>query len=236
MKTSTIMIIAAVLVTFASLTAFNIDVKKIYQSGAYKSRFRGMDFTDLKGVDNINIQSADRMTIRIEQGDKEGIYITGDAKNNVIPSIKANTLTLDLSAESKSTGYRSWSDIIITTKNIATLNLGSSNVNDPGKGYKEGDVSLKGFKLNNLDLTIGKFVNVSLEGISINTLKAQVGNEKDGRAKLSISSDTEINSAQFDVPGASTLELYNPKLVKAVYNLTDSATVTLSGKVVNIIK
>jgi len=236
MKTSTIMIITAVVLTFASLTAFNIDIKKVYQSGAYKSRFRGMDFTALNGVDDISILSADRMSVQIEQGDKEGIWISSGDKYDVIPKVKGNTLVLDLAAGSKSTGFRSWADIIIITKNVAKLNLGSSGDNRHDAGYNNGDLHLKGYKLDTLDLNISRSVNVYLEATGINNLIAKVGNEIEGKAKLSISSNTEINSAQFNVPGASILELYNPKVVKAVYNLTDSATVTLSGKVVKMIK
>jgi uncharacterized protein YdeI (BOF family) len=236
MKTSTIMIITAVLVTFASLTAFNIDVKKVYQSGAYKSRFRGMDFTSLNGVNDISILTADRMSVKIEHGEKEGIWISSSEKQDVIPRVKGNTLELDLAAESKTTGFRSWADIIIITKNVAKLHLVSGDGNHDPNGYENGDIQMKGYKLNDFDLSISKFVNVNLNANTIKNLKAQVGNEKEGKARLSISSDSEINTAQFNVPGASTLQLYNPKLVKAVYNLSDSATVTLNGKVVQTIK
>jgi hypothetical protein len=236
MKTSTIMVITAVLITLGSLTAFNINVKKVYQKGDFKSRFKEMGFSPLKGVENIEIKSADRMTVRLEQGDKEGIWIGNAEKEHLSSHFEGNTLVLDLSAEAITTGYRSWAEIIIISKTLKAVNLRTTQAKDSKEDFGNGEIRFYGYHLDQLNLQVGKMVNAELNKMQIHTLRADLGNQKDGKAMLTISSDSKINTAEFNVPGRSTLQLYNPDLVKAVYNLSDSATVTLSGKVVKMIK
>jgi len=72
--------------------------------------------------------------------------------------------------------------------------------------------------------------------MEMQTFNAIVGSKTSKDAELTLSSDTKINNATLNVPGNSKLTLMDPKIVKTNYLLSDSATVSLNGKVVQMIK
>ena len=235
MKTSTIMIITAVLITLGCLTAFNFKVKEVYLTGAYKSRFRDMEFTPLKGVEKLDIEGANRHGIQVEQGDKEGIWIRNNIKDRFVVTVDQQTLKLSLSKLGKEFGFRSWGSVIIITKKLNSVVTGSY-LSPKNEADNAGEVNISGYQGDHLDLQISHGVNIYLGKLQLNTLTANVGDKEQGNAGLTIGSETKINAAQLNVPGSSNLDLQDPKIVKVSYNLSDSATVSLSGKVVRMIK
>ena len=236
MKKSTIMITAAVLVILGSLTAFNIKIKQIYLTGSYKSRFNGMDFTPLNGLENIDIQNANKLGIKIEQGEKEGIWIGKTSKDIHQLDFHDHTLKMGFSEEAKKNGYYSWDEVVIITKNLKKVKTMPYISNPEDANNITGTLEIKGYQIKNLDLQVGLGGTFFLYKMQMDTLNAIVGDEKNGKAALYISSDTKINTANLNVPGKSTLTLADPKITKAVYNLSDSATVSLNGKMVQLIK
>jgi len=237
MKTSTILITIGFLFTLGCLTAFNYGMKESYLAGTYKSRFKDMDFTPAKGIENIDLQSANLLGAGIEYGEKEGVWIGKGVKNNILLEIKQHTLTLDLTAKSKMEGYRVWNnDIIIVTKTLNSVVAVPYFKNKNSEGMPDEGTSLKGFHQDHLDLQIGQSVSITLNDLQLNTLKATVGDKLKGGAKLVLSSNIKINTAVINVPGASSLLLLGPEIIKASYSLSDSATVSLFGKTVKMIK
>ena len=236
MKKSTIMITAAVLIILGSLTAFNVKIKQIYLTGSYKSKFKGMDFTPANGLVNIDIQSANRLGILVERGDKEGVWIREDKKETYQVDIHTNTLKLDIAKKAKEEGFNSWGDVIIVTKNLNRLTASPYLMDKENLKDITGNVEIKGFTLSDLDLQIGLGISASLYKMQLDKLTAFVGDKKSGNSSLFIGSDTKINTANLNVPGKSMLTLANPTITKAVYNLSDSATVSLNGKLLQLIK
>jgi len=236
MKKSTIMITAAVLIILGSLTAFNIKIKQIYLTGAYKNRFNGMDFVNMKGLENLDIKSSNRLNIQIEHGDQEGVWMTKDKKSNYIIDFDQHTLKLGLSKEAEETGHHSWGDIIIITKNLNKVTTSPYLQDDEDLANHVGSIDVRGYRISKLDLHISPSVTISLHKMQLDTLNAIVGDKKYGNAELYIASDSKINTANLTVPGKSTLNLADPKITKAIYNLSDSATVSLNGKMVQMIK
>lgn len=122
MKISTIFIIIVCLVTLCSLTAYNYQMKKVYLSGDYKSRFIDMSFTPVKGIENIDIQSANLLGIQIEQGEKEGIWINKRVENNVVFKANGHRLILGLTTISRMQDDRVWEgEVIVITKKLNTV-------------------------------------------------------------------------------------------------------------------
>jgi len=236
MKKSTIMITAAVLIILGSLTAFNVKIKQIYLTGSYKSRFNGMDFTPTTGLENIDIHYANRLGIQVEQGEKEGVWIRGDYKKDYVLDFNQHTLKVDITTKAKEVGNNYLGDVVIITRNLKSIQTTSFLKKGENPTDNTGNVDIKGFKLPSLDLNIALGVTVSLNKMKVDKLTAFVGDKKNGNASLYIASDTKINSATLNVPGRSMLTLANPKITKAVYNLSDSATVSLNGKLVQLIK
>jgi len=230
------MITAAVLVILGSLTAFNVKMKQIYLTGSYKSRFNGMDFKAMKGVENLDIRNANKLGIQIEQGEKEGIWIRGDVKDKYTVDFQQHTLTLDVSKRAKEEGDDLWGDIVIITKTLKQVTTSPYLTAKENPTDHVGNVDLKGYHLNHLNLRIGLGAAVSLNKMEMDTLNAVVGDKQSVNASLYIASDTKINAAILNVPGKSLLTLANPTITKAVYNLSDSATVSLNGKLVKMIR
>lgn len=237
MKTSTMLLITAILVVFGCLTAFNIDLKKSYLTGEYKSRFRDMKFTPLKGIDEIDIQTADLYAVSIEQGDKEGIWISKNDGFKINFTTKQNTLFLHDGGEAE----RSWGTVVIITKKLKTVVTQSvPKLRTVNNGYVMPDevtsATITGYQLSHLDLRVSSAVKVFFNMMQIDTLNATIGNKQKGGAELVLSPNTKINSAQFEVPGNGKLTLMNPNITKSSYLLSDSATVTLNGKPTHLLQ
>ena len=237
MKISTILITIGFLFTIGCLTAFNYGMKESYLAGTYKSRFKDMDFTPAKGIENIDLQSANLLGAEIEYGEKEGIWINKGVKDHLMLKVKQHTLTLDLTANSKMDGFKVWgNDIVIVIKTLNSVVAAPYFKNKSFEVMFDQGTSLKGFHQDHLDLQIGQFVSMTLNDLQLNTLNASVGDKLKGGAKLVLSSDIKINNAIVNVPGASSLLLLDPEIKNASYNLSDSATVSLFGKTVKMIK
>ena len=239
MKTSTMLIITAILIILGSLVAFNYTLKAVYLTGEYKSRFNGMDFTPFNGVEKLNIQTERLYSVQVEHGDKEGMWVERDIKEKVKFEVRQQTLSLgesDASKKEKSTWING--RIIIITKNLNAIVTVSNYKPKKGERYPYGlsEISLKGYHLGQLDLQIESYVSIYLHHMVIQTLNAIVGTKTSEGAELTLASDNKINNATLNVPGNSKLTLIDPKIVKTNYMLSDSATVSLNGKVVQMIK
>ncbi|WP_158795650.1 hypothetical protein [Pedobacter sp. L105] len=237
MKISTMFIIGICLVTLGSLTAFNYQLKKVYLSGEYKSRFTDMSFTPVKGIENIDIHAANLLGVQIEQGDKEGVWINRRVKNNVVFNVNRDTLIMDLTPDSRAQSERAWKgEVIVITKKLNAVVTSSYFSNKLSESYPGVGSSVKGYQSDNFYVQLCQNVNISLNGMQLHTLHAIVGDKVKGGAELILSGDNQIDTAQLDVPGKSSLTLLDPKIVKTNYNLSDSAAVSLSGKMIKMIK
>lgn len=244
MKTSTMFIITAILVTLVSLFAFDYSIKKVYLTGEYKSRFNGMDFTPLSEVEKLNIETAKLRGIQIEYGAKEGIWIDRSIKEKIKFDVNQHTLNLGASEASKN-DKDLWINghIVIVTKKlsgVATISdfISSDEAIKKHERFREGSsqIIMEGYNLGQLDLQIASFVSIYLHRMEVQTLNATVGTKIGYGAELTLSSDTKINNATLNVPGNSKLTMLDPKIVKTNYLLSDSATVSLNGRVVQMIK
>ena len=231
------LIILVCLVTLGSLTAYNYQLKKVYLSGSYKSRFKDMSFTPVKGIENIDIQAANLLGVQIEQGEKEGIWINRRVKDNVVFKVNQHTLILDLTSSSKSQDEREWEgEVIVITKKLNSIATTPYFSAKRSELYSALSSSVKGYQADHMDVQICQNVSFSLDDMKLNTLHAVVGNKAKGGAELVLSAKNKINNAQLDIPGKSTLTLQDPQIVKTNYNLSDSASVSLSGKMIKLIK
>lgn len=244
MKTSTMFIITAILVTLVSLFAFDYSIKKVYLTGEYKSRFNGMDFTPLSEVEKLNIQTTKLSSVQIEYGAKEGIWIDRSIKEKVKFGVNQHTLNLAAS-EASIKDKDLWINgkvVIVTRKLNSVTTISDYTTPDEAKRkyerFRDGSsqISMKGYHLGQLDLQVASFVSIYLDRMEVQTLNATVGTKTGYGAELTLASDTKINNATLNVPGNSKLTLLDPKIVKTNYLLSDSATVSLNGRVVQMIK
>lgn len=235
MKLSTIFIIATAVVSLGMLTAYNFSLKASYQKGGYKNRFNEMEFSQAKGLKEVRINSANRLVINVEKGAKEGLWISNRIKGLVKVGQAGTTLTIDLTDEAREKGFRTnEGDIILFSNSLNIINTASSFTKEQHaqkRFYDNGRIRVKGLTGDLLDLRLGKFTSIHMDEVKLATLKARVGEAGMEGASLTVDALNQIGFADLSVLGRSTIELLNPKIVKTHYNLSDSATVTLSGEV-----
>jgi hypothetical protein len=237
MKTSSMLIGIALLLIVGCLTAFNIELKKEYLTGNYKSKFKDMEFVALKGVAQLNIQDANVLIVDIEQGAKEGIWLRKSTMENIQYKANGQLLALGLSTSGKSAGYRSArTDVILVTHQLNKVNTHTDDGKNNLVEYGANNLRISGYNAKAFDLVLSPSVGIEMNTMTIGSLSAVIGGQAKGNASLQITGNTQINSASFNVPGASKLTLTDARITKTVYQLSDSATVTLNGKLMNMIR
>lgn len=239
MKKSNMLIITAIVVLLGMSVTYNFSLKAAYKAGNYKNPFYGSDFQEIKNIETLNLTAANVMSVAVEPGQKEGVWLKKEIKDQVVLKHSGKTLTIGLSDKSGSVsrnfGPRS---IVVVTNSLRKLGTASfwpeGTKNKDNYGYWS-EVNLNGIKGENLELMIADYTYVNLDKVSLKKLLAVVGDGK-GTASLSLEPDNQIESADFEVPGAGRVALNNPKVVKTRYNLSDKATVILNGAALDVIK
>ena len=235
MKVSTILIITAVAASIIALTAFNLMQKSFYQGGEWKNRFYGMEYVPMKGVTDIELADAEKMQVTIEKGDKEGLYIRENSKEHVTWTKEGNKLKFEVTKKAKSGAPFRNEDFVLVLRQINHLKTSPYVPLKFQKRYPGAEVTIQGFKQNYLQLELGKSGAVNLEKMDLDSLRATIGNAE-GEANLSIQGNSKIGKADFTIPGESGLQLYNPDITKATYNVSEKATVMLNGNALQVLK
>lgn len=240
MKTSTIFIITAIVISLAIVTVYNFSLKASYQTGSYKDRFYGLSLTPIQGVKALHLNSANRFEINLECGKKEGLWIREEIKDKIKVDQTGDVLTLDLTDAAKKERFTPHvKDIILITNHLQVLNATpyfTKDEIDENSLFSTGIVRIEGLNGPSLDLTIGAASQVYLSNVKVNTLNAHVYGNKLQSGLLLVDHSNEIELANLNVPGAGDLNLSNPKITKILYNLSDSANVTLNGSALKSIR
>lgn len=237
MKTSTILIISAVVITITALTAYNFTLRASYLKGDYKNPFYGMEFTAIKDLKSVTISSANLVSVTIEQGAKEGIWISNNAEQKVSWSHDGDNLQIDLTKKSKVERDRIYGrSIVVVTNHLNQVNTKSLfKTADDENSYVSGEVTISGYKEGSLQLVMDRASTVFLDKNKFQSVKATVGDAQHGGSSLTVSKDNTIATADFTVAGESKLSLSGPNIIKTSYNLSDRATVSLNGKTLQAI-
>lgn len=239
MKTSTMFIIAAVVATFIGLTAYNFSLKASFLNGDYKNPFYGFTFTSVKDVNEVELQSANRITIRIQQGKTSGLWLKDRLKGNVVWTKNRNTIKIDLTKEAKDNGFQIWDNELILIMPDAVKFTTRAYIRDKEeekRAHISGNINISGFQQDSILLDLGKFTSTFLDKLKVGKLNAVIGNKDQGNASLVLSSANQINTAAFEIPGSGSLDLMDPNITKTHYTISDQATVSLNGKALQAIK
>jgi len=232
-------IVAAVVATFIGLTAYNFSLKASFLKGDYKNPFNGLTFSSVKDVSEVELQSANRMTIRIQQGKAAGLWLRDRLKGNLVWTKDGNTLKIDLTKSAKDGGFQIWDNeliLIIPSTVKLTSRAYHKDKEEEKRPNTSGSINISGFKQEAMQLDLGKYTRVFLDKIKVDKLNALIGNKDQGGASLVISSANQINTADFNIPGEGSLDLMDPNITKTHYTLSDKATVSLNGRALQAIK
>jgi len=237
MKTSTTLIVATAFVMLAGLITYNFDLKSSFLRGDYKNRFYGMEFTSCKDIRNIQVGTANKLSVIVEQGAKEGVWIKTKQKDQIKWSSVGSLLKIDINREEGDEKMRfSNDDVIVISKSLEKVTTESYFDSDDQQQFYSiyGETTINGFHQDSLEVVMDKFTKVSLNKLKLNRLDATIGDQLKGKAELMITSENTITNANFKIPGESFLNLLNPEFVKTNYQLSDKANVQLNGKLLKL--
>jgi hypothetical protein len=231
MKTSTILLISAIVIIMISLTAYNFTLRASYLNGDYKNPYYGLAFNPVKKISNLHVGSANNFQLRIIQGEKQGLYVSERANGRFTYKLIKDKMLIDLTEDAKKDDFMIYEDdLILVLSKLDTLDLAPYYKTKEEQGrYLSGRINIKGFIQEEMVLNIGPGSIVSMDSLKVGKLKAVIGNEGDGRSELSVHQGI-YQSAVFEIPGAGSLELLNPEITKSEYSLSKNASVTLNGK------
>lgn len=239
MKTSTMFIIAAVVATFIGLTAYNFSLKASFLKGDYKNPYYGLTFNQVQDVNRVELLSANRITIRIQQGKTAGLWLRDRLKGNLVWTKNGNTIKIDLTKEAKDNGFQIWdNELILVMPNTVKLTSRAyhKDKEEEKRANISGSINISGFQQDSMQLDLGRYTRTFLDKLKVNKLNALIGNKEQGNASLVLSSANQINTAAFDIPGSGSLDLMDPNITKTHYTISDQATVSLNGKALQAIK
>lgn len=235
MKVSTILIITAVAASVIALTAFNLTQKAFYNKGDWRNRFYGMDYIAIKNVTEIELGDAEKFEVTIERGDKEGLYIQKGATEHVKWSRDGKKLRFEVPEKAKKGAPFRNEHFVLVLNRIDRLKTSPYVPLTFQKRYDPASVLIKGFKQDRLHLDLGNLSNVVINESELGVLQAKIG-DAEGEASLRVLQSNKIDTANFNIPGKSNLSLSGANIVKTSYVLSEKATVTLNGKVLQVLK
>jgi len=230
MKTSSKLLITAILIIIGSMITYDLALRAEYRKGTYKSRFYGFEkTTDAKAFTSLDNRAANLVTVRVEQGEHFGVWMMKDLKDYISISHKGTVLVIDVIDKTKQINlYKN--SILITCPSLNKVTTAPFFLSKKEEqNYFNGITSLIGFNEQRLELHVGKTTKVELDKSKIANLQASVGDTVTHNASLIIHSNNQIDIATIAVAGKNSLWIENPKIAKSNFNISDSAQVNLSG-------
>jgi len=232
-------IVTAIILIF--LVIYDLGLKAEYVKGDFRKRFYQMEQLSFKNFSNVRHNSADKVGIQIERGDKYQVWIKSDIKDRVVITQQGKTLLIQNNKENATQMWGYDDAIVIICPQIDSLTtVTDAETNDRKVDYKYAGFNqptmVFGFNQPKLVLNLKKVTGVELIGNQIGDLQATVGDKVIGKAYLGSNAKNSIKQADIQVPGKSELKLSSPAIENFKYAISDSAKVTLTGKTLQLLK
>jgi len=228
MKTSNKLLLAASLLIFGNLAFYDFELKAEYVKGDYKSRFYGMESTTLNSFNRIENQAGNVISLRIEEGPKFAVWMNNLVRDKVAVKVKNNILYVDYKNRTRFNNYVP--GIIITCPAVNSVT--TSSITESDRSWGSAATTVTGFTQDVMNISASSAVQIELNKNALGTLNAGTTNSK---ATLIIHGDNQINTASFNIIGKSELKLFSI-IPNSNYNYTDSAAISLNGKVMRQIQ
>jgi hypothetical protein len=247
MKTSNIFLLTAFLVTAFSLGAYNMGMKSLYDSGEYKNPLRNHTLLDFNNFDEIDVRSANLLSVIIEAGDQHEVYLQDTSNERIYITQDGNRLSIEVSSESDGrldiTRQGPFHVVIRTphVKNIRTdamyTSAGKTHTNS--QQYRFPDyygVTVEGLSQDSLMLEVENGSNLLLRESEIGFLQARAGRSLNSESRLQLMSSNKVQQADIAILNKGQLVMHNVAIPQLSYTLSDSAKVELSGASLAIIR
>ncbi|RYE29243.1 MAG: hypothetical protein EOP42_14845 [Sphingobacteriaceae bacterium] len=233
MKTSNKLMLIAIIIILISMVAYDFALRAEYRKGEFRKPFYGMEKdTTLSGFTTIENRTANYVSVNIEQGKTAEIYTRHDWKKDFKVYKNGSILVIDVNEKAaKNLNPYHQNSITIICPSIEKLITKPYLQSKSSENFViEGTTMIQGFNLQNLLLNIGNQSFVVLNRNKIDQLQAIIGDNSSRKSNLTINSDNQINTAKIDVLGKNLLNVENPTINTTNFTISDSATVSASGR------
>lgn len=222
MKTSNKLLAALAIIIVIGMTSFTILLKTEYKKAATKSDISKQEIK-LKAFDKLEVLAEDGIDISIEEGTTYSIKNAPNAK------VIGSTLKIDSLTDV-------YGKVIITMPKLPAITLKGYEIalNIKGNANKFANNTLQVNSTATGDLNLN---NCDLKSININTENAKIINNKwwDSWQKYYHFHliDSKVASTDITLKGKASLSLKNTSIVSPIFNLSDSASISIEGNAMN---
>jgi hypothetical protein len=250
MKTSTKLMISALVILIISIGIYNRALKAEYLTGNFKNPYRNYKAIAVKDFTEVEINAAKMMDVEFKQG-PFAVYKANYSSDTVTFNKVGNKLIVNVDLPEKPIESKGYTDqdedrydyshegIIICCPNLKVLKtsnvflvkgkvLGNFNYNKDSK-YSHREILIAKFTADSLTLIQNGNSQVVLSASKINNLIMSA----DNCASFKVQEGNTITNASLQIKAKAELWLNNISFPKLSYQISDSARVTLYGKSIN---
>jgi hypothetical protein len=233
MKNSSKLVLAAVLVLLASLTAYNMALRTEYRKGDFKDPLRGFATLPLTGFSEIDVPAATTLSVRIVAG-PFSVRINPRVQEFVHVRQQGTRLVIEANFPERQK-FLGWGEgVVISCPRLTAvsadavyLEAGQRRVD---KSYPDNrTVQVRGFVQDSLTVRADHGSHLELAGNQLGLLRATAGATPGSHTSLSIGADNRIAAAQLRMQHQSELKINNVLIPVLRTQFADSAQVLLSG-------
>lgn len=231
MKTSNKLLVLATLIIIGYLVAYDFALKAEYLKGDYKSPFYHMQRIPVSSFNAIEHNIGNYTDVRIEQGAEFGVWVNKRLKDEITVSQHGKTLHIDYTGKSNFPHRFFEANVLIICPAINSVT--SRPLARSISPWASATTHITGFKQDELNIRSYKMSEIVLSKDTLNKLNAATG---DSRATLTINGNNAIKDASFNLLGRSEIRLLDPAIDKSGFKYTDSTTMILSGRALNLLQ
>lgn len=231
MKTSNILLVAAVALVLGALATYNVALRAEYRTGNYKNPLHNYQALGLRNFDKVTVPSASGLKVSVTAG-PFAVHVSKDAADYVRVTQQGQQLVVSLNYPKELERLGQREAVRITCPRLAALTTegtytvaGQVQTTELQGG---GEVEINGFRQDSLTLHQHQNNKVRLVGNTLNLLRAAASTRAGNEPSLEIGPDNRIQAADLTIGhrGHLTLAIAIPRLR---YQFSDSASVRLTG-------
>ena len=237
MKTSSKLILSAILIMLIAAALYDLQLKKVFDSGEYKQKYKGYISLNFKDFNTIHLNSSTAINILIRQGP---FSVKVEPNSNEFVKLTQTGKTLNINAAfsgSFQSYYNQSYVLLITCPSLIRIHAdakyiaGSQQLIDT---LASGDFTwrptlISGFTLDSLTIIEDHASCIVLSNNQIKNINAIVGLSNGSRSNLLLDKDNQIHQANIQLLNKSQLWLHDIVIPQLKYLAADSSKLILTG-------
>jgi len=236
MKTSNILVIITITITFGALLTYDFFIKEVYVSGVYKIPFYNYTALPEKDFDRIDMQSSTTANVKIVQG-PFSVRLDPAAADYVRLHQQGEQLSVAVIFPANYRGNPNEYTLVISCPTLrevttgATYYVGKRAITDTvvRDDWRMRKVIIDGFSQDSLFISQDYASTVVLRNNTIRSVTAVIGKSPGSGSDLAINAGNHIRNCEVSAGNKSRFFLQNADLANLHYKIGDSANIIVTG-------